>query len=183
MNYRMGASLEGAYLLWDDLLLTIPTQQRTFLPILLDQLLNAVTRQTNTQAQFDADKDALSQWLLHLAYSPVWRSRSKFIQFDSTSHIMSHCCLHPGSWSRILGEKMLEADGSNDLADMWSDLLSASAVAVDDTSAQSKPVGLDLTAEQSLGMVGMDDIMSNDQQETASWRRAIFAPTAPIGVV
>ena len=169
--------MQGAYLLWDDLLQNLCSRQPLFLGCLLEALLAALTRHTlGQEARTDSGKEALHLWLLHITYSDVWlRSRQK-TALDVPAWLVKQCCLHPGYWSQRLGEQIIE-QGDDDFAETWSDLLAASSVTV-----ATDEMEIDAVRGSSIP-VSRDEAIVDDHDDGYGWRFEVMPRSLPIGVV
>lgn len=182
---RLGASLEGAYVIWDDLLTSIAGEQKRFLMVLVKALLEAITAHPGE----DAEKEALCLWVGHILHSEVWNSvitlREKGVL---PKDVMMWCCTHPGPWTQRLGRDMLKAE-DEEFVDDWQQLFEASQL---DSAQQTRPGGADPKAS-SFGLPNdsvehfsrkeVQTLGSDDDAELGTWVRAAKPFATPIGVV
>lgn len=166
---RLSAPMQGAYLLWDPLLLSLSSQQPAF-TLLFTSSLFAEMSQCSPRADQDPAKEAMHLWLLHIACSDIWD------RVDLPSWLMKQCCLHPGYWSYKTGQALLE-EGDNEFFDAWADLLEASAV----RSPEADDTGMD--ADVASGDTPRSSNEGRPAAESQSWRIALMPPSLPIGVV
>lgn len=98
--------------------------------------------------------------------------------------MISHSCLHPGYWSHILGDGMLKESKNQDLKEMWSDLLAASALSPEDGLIGGGEIEVGGASQAKLkSNSASENAMSLDHEATGGWRLAVFTPRTPIGVV
>lgn len=170
--------MQGAYLLWDSLLLQLCSQQSNCLLALLEALFAAMTRHAPDQAiERDAGKAALHLWLLHIACSDVWLEARRDSALDSPAWLIKQCCLQPSHWSYKLGETLLE-EGDAVFAEAWSDLLEASDVGASATDE------MDVEAVDGAALSkSLEGPIVDDESPDPGWRIALMPPSLPIGVV
>lgn len=170
--------MDGAYLLWDSLLLELSPQQSAFLPCFLEALLGAMSQYSpSQQADKNAGKEALHLWLLHIACSATWTQVRKETSLDVSAWLMKQCCLQPGYWSYKIGQALLEK-GDSDFAEAWSDLLEASLVGGSD----AEDMDVEHAGARARPSSDQDPATSEDV-DGQDWRIALMPPSLPIGVV
>ena len=169
--------MQGAYLLWDRLLLSLCDRQPGYLQTLLETFFTALVRHTsNQQPEKDTHKEATYLWLLHIAMSRDWTKLYRLNAFDVPSWLARQCCLQPGYWSYKLGKTMLEHCG-NDFADTWSEVLDASAV---NAETGGPEVQMRDVSESHETLEPPSDGVVDD---AIGWRIALMPSSTPIGVV
>jgi len=144
--YRLGSSMQGAFLLWDELLRGIVDARHnpSFLSALVRKVLEALTTKPGVNSQHDAVCEAHYLWLVHLLeYQDVDGS---LVKHAPRNHVMKWCCLHPSYWTKQLGEQLLQL-GDSRFNEQWGVLFEASQLARGTKSelaetdfGQSKPV-------------------------------------------
>lgn len=163
---RLGSSLEGAFLIWDDFLDMCFAQ----MPSLQRRLLKAFMRNLEKPSQVnpaqDVEKEANAMWLLHI--------------LDEThsmpSEVVKWCCLHPGYWSEDIGRKILRDYAS---AAEWQELFEVSLLTAGDgtSGGQSRMADIEMTDETSAPADHAEG------SSTQGWSRAVAPIALPIGVV
>ena len=181
MHRRLGSSLEGAYLIWDDVLFELFDELAGFSRALISSLLQHLSEPSSTviDAETDVENEALAIWLLHIIQDDeVGKDERLAVE------VMKWCCLYPGYWTERVGSEVLEG-GSEGLSAMWEDLFEASLLK-DDTNGAEEGLqeGQGSTAanlEEQDGDMMID--VDENPSASAGWRRAVLPPTTPIGVV
>lgn len=169
--------MDGALLMWTELLQRLSLESSTFLSILVQKLFATLAIQLDRNVEQDADKEAYVWWLLELL-----REDNAFIlrpeeQTRLRDHTLKLCCLHPGYWSLKLGRTL--ADSDEELADEWRDFLEASSL--------RDPAAEDSEAMQEADVIEAHAASVLDDEEAAQckggWSRAAIALGWPIGVI
>ena len=182
---RLGSPLEGAYLIWDDLLRDISDRLSGFLTLFVKSLLLSLTKASATDPQSDIDKEALTMWLLHTLSGDEDHVLGRNDKNSLCVEAIKWCCLHPGAWTESVGREMLNNGDGAFRAD-WNDLFEASLVTAAAASAQASVaerelkmrVGESTDTEQITGM--------GDQEAhlvAGGWRRAVAPISVPVGIV
>lgn len=177
MAARIGSSLDGAFLIWDDLLQEIQSANKKFLHSLVGGLLRSISSASSASPEKDAEKEAMCLWIAHMLADKAWASavpeRSQ-LQREA----LEWCCLHPARWAHFLGTKLLHGGGESLNAD-WEDLLAASQLGDVDTIPHVSE------GASSGAVVDSNEVESAMEVdlELGSWLRAAGPVRAPIGVV
>jgi ribosomal biogenesis protein LAS1 len=170
--------MDGAYLIWDDVLLAISSRLHLFLPAFVRHLLQGLTTRTAIEPENDVDKEALSMWLLHVMNSGDFmfiKDRDALV-----ADVMKCCCLHPGYWTQGVGRKLLEISDKS-VQDEWKDLLEASQITSEEEPMEEVVPGL---IPAGLGNSEKDEVGGEDEiRAVGGWLRAIAPMSVPIGVV
>ncbi|KAF2162149.1 hypothetical protein M409DRAFT_69359 [Zasmidium cellare ATCC 36951] len=150
---ELGASLEGAFVIWDDLLKFINREHHRFAMALVKALLEAISVRPGE----DTEKEACCMWVTHILHSEPWNHfvtalEKRLVRKD----VVMWCCMHPGPWTQRLGRDVLKAEDEEFVCD-WEDVFHASQ----------------------LSVAGQDE----DDAELGTWIRAATPFAAPIGVV
>ena len=162
----LGEPMDGAYMIWDDMLASFDRRIPAFLYSLIEQLFMSITTQNDTRPQDDTSKEAHALWLLHL---------SQTIAGDHNDKIMQHCCLHPGHWTQFIGESVLEG-GDDLLRENWQSIFDASVLG-------NKSGDDGVTPDEVLPRTeAMEMEMDVGTEESGRWQRAIVPSSLPIGV-
>ncbi|KAK4505585.1 hypothetical protein PRZ48_003548 [Zasmidium cellare] len=183
---ELGASLEGAFMIWDDLLRFINREHNRFVMAVVKALLEG----TSLRPGEDADKEAFSLWVTHILQSEAWSLATTTPQKRNLrKDAMSWCCMHPGVWTQRLGRDVLKAE-DKDFVEDWRDIFQSSQLV---EAAQAIP-GSELQAPspEFLGGDGWprEDgfrrpvaLEADDDAELGTWIRAATPFAVPIGVV
>lgn len=183
LAHSLGESLDGAFALWDPLINSIAYHDHHhFVPALVIRLQAQLV--DTHQSSRDVQCEAVALWLLHIQAYVV--STPEYVQVKT----MRMCCLHPGHWTKVIGQALLELN--EELHEEWRKMFEASMLAeggekdVDATSG-AEPARLedvepdeseskDLSLRSSVGGLSLIESFGG-------WRRAPFSPLVPIGVV
>lgn len=183
--------MDGAFVMWDALLVNLTTLERTFLPTLVTRLLADLTIDVSVQQEKSTDSEAMCLWLVHLTTSEGFQETARAVNQDLQAAAMKACCLHPGYWTHQLGQRLVEKDAK--LRSDWQDLFEASmlrpageidvyagadegstASSRDRLAGDAKIAGTGPVSQEHGGGIGAG---------FAGWRRAPMSPQVPIGVV
>ena len=172
---KLSDPMDGAFLIWDGLLETLSRTLRQFPRTLSEAIFGAITQATETGSREDTDRDAWISWTVHLVqqFDPAARPK---LGMD----IMQWCCLHPGYWAGILGQRLLD-DGDEGLSVDSKDIFEASLIS-------GKDVDPKLEAREGATQPVADDMeMDSEDAETRAvqrgWTKAARPCSLPIGVV
>lgn len=184
MHCRLGSSIEGAYLIWDDLLQDISAHLHGFSSAFVRSLLQAMTTSASTDPQSDVNKEAFAMWVHHVLCSDKPFSHNHRDDHAAVVEAMRWCCLHPGHWTEHVGRELLET-GDGSFQAEWKDLFEASLVSRGGEHVDVNVPGSDVEMQRG----GIDDPARTSQVElvvdgaTGSWARAVAPVSVPIGVV
>ncbi|KAK4630839.1 Pre-rRNA-processing protein las1 [Fulvia fulva] len=177
---KLGALMDGAFLIWDPLLKDIARKQRRFIPCLVTGILEAVGASSSAPAARDVDKEALSQWLIQIDFDENWMaSRSDHEQHDLEVEIWKWCTLHANHWTSWLGQK-LEQHNDAQIPGEWAELLQASRLGYEEAGEDNAEdlADPDVDARGALSAVG-----NASQSVPSPWSRVAIPISTPIGVV
>lgn len=174
---QLGSPLDGAYLIWDELLQCLSSHFIGFLPALMKIIQSKLSQSTNVDPESDPDKEALAMWLLHLttAFLSLRPDRDAIL-----ADIMKWCCLYPGYWTKNIGERLLKIFGES-LEDDWEALFEASLIRIDGGSDGTKLSKQDVDDFMDGEKAGVDQLRVKDP--VVGWSRATIPLPAPIGLV
>lgn len=110
--------MEGAFLIWDDLLRRLSTHQRKFLHVFVERLASTITQRTRPSAQHDAFREACYLWLRHILLSDMWVQTTRYDIDVLRSETMTSCVLNPNRWTGLLGHELIEG-GDELYRDQW----------------------------------------------------------------
>ena len=182
---RLGSPLEGAYLIWDDLLQDISDRLSGFLAAFVRSLLLGLTSASTTDPQRDLDEEALAMWLLHILSGEEYFALGRGNKHSLYVEAMKWCCLHPGHWTERIARELLNRGDGAFQAD-WNDLFEASLVRAEPMTPEAgmpekaleNRVGEFMDTEQ---ITGMESREVNRVAE--GWRRAVAPISVPVGIV
>lgn len=182
---RLGASMQGAHLLWDDLLLGLADGPSPFRKMFIEHALVEVKDCSSfARPTSDAEVEAVCTWLAHMLTSKKGKTSAPNRLIDM---VLEECCLHPSHWMRELGKLTLKLGGQG-LESMWASIFSASIPAEEldsdiDIDDEDQP---DSDGEYKSGEAAAKDMprSSDSQAQHQCWRRDSGPWKAvPIGVV
>ena len=181
---RLGSSLEGAYLIWDELLHNLSAQLHKFLSALVRSLMQALTKETFLDPQTDADKEAYAMWLLHVLDSDSSKSSSNEEVHSLQVEVLRWCCLHPGLWAARIGRELLSR-GDESMQRDWRDLFEASLSRGGAVPVEAGVLEKDFEAEgQGAGYLERDKVAVREaDSRVEGWVRAVAPVLVPIGKV
>ena len=172
--------MDGAYLIWDDFLISVSSRLHGFFPAFVRSLLQGISGSTAVYPENDVDKEALTMWLLHVMSSDEYMSTNGTDREALAANAIRWCCLHPGHWTQHIGRKLL-AVSDESVQDEWGDLFEASLI-----TAEGEPME---EVVHDVDPSGPDDLKKGDfgggEESCAAggWSRAIAPMSVPIGVV
>ena len=109
-------ALQGAYVLWDDLLLQLAKKSDVFIDVFLEWAIahNAAFKTTDSdQDASDPAKSAVSLWVIHILYSDEWQEGRRHSGTEWESTAARECSLYANDeWSQKLSREMAsKSDG------------------------------------------------------------------------
>lgn len=188
---RLGATLDGAFLIWDDFLRLVSDRQRRNRPsqsivfAIVEASISLLTSDSKLHEAGDSDCDATVLWLLHLIH--IQDTGHAVIEDSDTRErtrreVIQSCCLHPGYWTEQLGERIL-VTAPADFQEEWADVFASSRLPLDIAMADSGPESDDEDGAMT-GKTGPEDQLAIfGPLDAPSWSRVQLMPTTPIGVV
>jgi ribosomal biogenesis protein LAS1 len=128
--------MEGAYLLWDDLLIQLSYQLPGFTTALVRHMQARLAGPASIALETDPMREALCEWISHILTSGTWSAVSTKKPLVELQHgIMEECFVSPAYWSLVLARNLL-ASADKQFAEDWRPFLeAASATAEDDTAS------------------------------------------------
>ncbi|KAL1302890.1 hypothetical protein AAFC00_003217 [Neodothiora populina] len=167
-------ALQGAYLLWDELLLELRLSSETFMEVFLERAVSYIAAFTN----FDDDDDrsdpgkwTIYRWVMHILYSERWVQSRASTAADWESLTLLECSLYPGvKWVQNLTSDVEEAAKA-----AKDDVTSPASGSLDDASS-SKTSTRD-------GKKMNSDFADAPAQKRRRWRQDDLWEPIPIGVV
>jgi len=179
--------MDGAYLVWEGLLLALGGGSRIFLKMFIEHAvahLSALDRQ-NSLAQ--TEKPGMYYWLERIVFSREWSIETGRWGWDKHASlpelIMEQCCLYPCRWTAQLGRQILEeADVNDEVVQYFEPFFRASLTSEDQPAEERPDVMMDVQGE--VQAVETIETSSFDDPSIRGWRLASenWRPR-PIGVV
>ena len=125
---RLGASMEGAYIIWTSFFIAFAKVDTSFAQALTGRMvdvLSALSKEAKHVVQ-DADKEGMYEWALRLETSHEWRQARKRNP-NMSDHVLSACFTKPTFWTLKLADSILKTqkDASVHDVEAWSVLLDA----------------------------------------------------------
>ncbi|KAJ9618935.1 rRNA-processing protein las1 [Taxawa tesnikishii (nom. ined.)] len=133
---RPGASMEGAYMLWDEPLIALVREFRPFFESLVMYMISTLATSTDIEDEVDTQKEALFEWLKHILQSDSWERIRSHGDTDYQSTMLRECCLRPGYWPKKLGEFVLSVS-KDDIEQTWGTVFRASLLQTGEAKAGS----------------------------------------------
>ncbi|KAK0333655.1 rRNA-processing protein las1 [Friedmanniomyces endolithicus] len=185
----LGDSMDGAFTLWDPLLSRLIQSQRRFPATLVERLHTQLTEST-VQSSKDVASEAFALWLLHALELANTYATHGSTDASLQAATLRVCCLYPGSWTKMVGQRLLEGDAEL-MADYQALFEASVLVANSETMEVDTEVGTAHDGGPSeLPFSTRDELVAvrysalHDHSTAAvGWRRALFAPSVPIGIV
>ncbi|CAK4030148.1 Pre-rRNA-processing las1 [Lecanosticta acicola] len=174
---ELGSSLDGAFMLWDDLLKQISITNKRLWKALIEGMLQ---RTSSLLPVHDVEREAMCLWIDHiLADSSSMLVRSERPILERV--VMQWCCMYSSRWTNFLGTKLLRL-GSTSFREEWEDLLAAARLSPEGESADSS---FTMVADGLFdGSEAIDNTTDMDiVKDLGSWVRAAAPIEAPFGVV
>ncbi|KAF2213027.1 hypothetical protein CERZMDRAFT_83949 [Cercospora zeae-maydis SCOH1-5] len=176
----LGSPLDGAYLMWDDLLRDVVASDYSFLPTLQQSMLEVLTEREAEGTEHDANREATCQWLLHMADYTASASQ----QTAYSRQIMTTCCMHHGYWMKWLGKHLLDASGP-DLKEEYQDLFEASQGEHDAGECAEDDAVMQDTCSCAAGDAAdaLGGVSTNRVAKSEGWKLAVIPTGLPIGAI
>lgn len=177
--------MEGAFLIWDDLLRDLSMRLSGFMRVLVTCLLESIAKPATIEPRTDIEKEALAMWLLHTLDSETDKREG---QASLVTDVIKWCCLYPGYWTRRIGREVLDRGDSGLQAD-WQDLFNASSIELEADYLETGVLDEDTALPDSH--VRVEELMDGDKIRfereegdlSGRWRRPVISFTTPLGVV
>ncbi|KAK0343015.1 rRNA-processing protein las1 [Friedmanniomyces endolithicus] len=185
----LGDSMDGAFTLWDPLLSRLVESHHT-LPAALVQRLQAQLTESTVQSSKDVTSEAFALWLLHaLEFSNTYAAHGS-TDASLQAATLRTCCLYPGHWTTMVGQRLLDRDAEL-IADYQALFEASLLVANSEVMEEDTEVGAAIDGGPSeLPISTRDELVAakplallDDSTAAVGWRRALFAPCVPIGIV
>ncbi|KAK5147911.1 rRNA-processing protein las1 [Rachicladosporium monterosium] len=138
----------------------------------------------------DVASEAFALWLLHALELANAYAAHGSTDASLQAATLRVCCLYPGSWTKMVGQRLLEGDAEL-MADYQALFEASVLVANSETMEVDTEVGTAHDGGPSeLPFSTRDELVAvrysalHDHSTAAvGWRRALFAPSVPIGIV
>ncbi|KAF2806506.1 Las1-domain-containing protein [Mytilinidion resinicola] len=118
----LSSSMDGAYLIWDKLLVQLHTHQVGFLSILLAQMVDYLGEPSTQHVSYEPTKDALFEWIIHLLSQKSWKASLGKSQITLTEEVLAKCLLSVTTWTTKLAEALV-TKGDKSLQKGWMPLV------------------------------------------------------------
>lgn len=184
--YRRGplpdSALQGAYMLWDELLQMLARQSHLFFELFLECAVSHNARFTTSDDDTDKTsptKWAIYRWILHLLDSSEWSVTRDQSSLDLECIVLRECALYPNNqWSLDLAEEILD-DADKQVQSTWSKVVEASALDDEESEGSQAKQG----APEAAGAVA-DVVMEDTSLDYGGWRQGIQPlKSVPLGMV
>ncbi|KAF2489908.1 Las1-domain-containing protein [Lophium mytilinum] len=116
------SSMDGAYLIWDKLLLQLHTHQVGFLSILLTQMVDFLSEPSAKNGSYETIKDALFEWILHFLSQKPWKACLGKSQITLTEEVLAKCLLSVTTWTTKLADALVKK-GDKEFQKDWMPLV------------------------------------------------------------
>lgn len=171
----MGSSLEGAFIMWDDLLQAMSKRSNDLLSYLVNALLLGVTNHLSITQNHQSE--AHCEWLVHLGCSASWSKARQSSKVDVRSAMIRACIGFPNAWTSELGHKLL-ANADDEFEEQWRSIFEASLSVGDAKPGESEAP--EVGPMRSTSFIELDAPRS---EVLMGWHKAILPPSTPIGVI
>jgi len=157
--------MDGAFLLWDELLVRLSNDMPRFLRLLVLRLVDLMTAPSPLETETDPFKEAAYFWLRHICMDPKWTSDALNSVQKRHVAVLQSCFETPTFWSLRLAQDVIDAAAPGVKAD-WEPVLQAciaedDSVATDDSSANDQDVRMEDPSEPDAGTA---DAAAKDSQ-------------------
>ena len=177
--------MQGAKLLWDQLLITLASESNIFLAIFLESIVVELAN-ISSDALSERLTVGLHYWLTRILASSSWRNTLALQSFSVSDRIMETCCLSPAASSQKIAEMMLELqEGDEEFVARWRPLYRAAFTASGEAMAENGSLDrVPGDGDALSGLVEEDLSVGRDVQGPPGWRMHVgpWKPL-PIGVV
>ncbi|KAK5006546.1 rRNA-processing protein las1, partial [Cryomyces antarcticus] len=101
--------MNGAFMVWDDLLRKLVRHQRRFLRIFVTRMVHLMIQQSRMNVKQDPFREALCLWALHIFVDESWADARKRIEDSLRTKVVSICMMNPVYWGQRLARLLIEA--------------------------------------------------------------------------
>ncbi|KAK5149150.1 hypothetical protein LTR04_007412 [Oleoguttula sp. CCFEE 6159] len=105
----LGDNMNGAFMVWDDLLCKLVRHQRRFLRIFVTRMVHLMIQQPRMNVKQDPFREALCLWALHIFVDESWADARKRIEDSLRTKVVSICIMNPVYWGQRLARLLIEA--------------------------------------------------------------------------
>lgn len=99
--------MDGAFLLWDNLLRRLAAHQHDFLRLLLICMLERLHIQYRVDVKLDPFREAMSEWVIHILTAKHWAAARKRSSSNLRQLILTECFSHPMHWTLRVAESII----------------------------------------------------------------------------
>lgn len=114
--------MDGAYLIWDELLRKIAFHQRLFLRTLVEHMTVIIVQPSRLNVRLDTIREAACQWLIHIFTASAWVAWTKRHDLDELrTLVVEACIMNPNLWTHRVIRPLI--DNADDvLKSLWAPL-------------------------------------------------------------
>jgi hypothetical protein len=94
--------MQGAFGIWNVLLKSISLHNRTFLPLLVNEMVGVLTVPSMLDVSVDVYREAVYEWLLHFFTFPGWQTSRRRVARNA----IYGCILAKNHWTLLFLEKV-----------------------------------------------------------------------------
>ena len=169
---RRSLSPEESFQIWDSLLQLNAKQQRSFLVILVDEMLLRLVEPPSVAARTSADpaRESISAWLRHIYVDESWQAARTLAGIDAGSAVKM-CLASPGHWTIRLASELIAAPQYEEVERVYGADVEAASQAFEQRTAPAPK-----TYEASPAALAVIDAWEEGGSAELAW-----VPT-PIGV-
>ncbi|OCK74221.1 Las1-domain-containing protein [Lepidopterella palustris CBS 459.81] len=120
----MGNTMNGAFLLWDDLLRRLSSHQFAFLRILVRRMIDLMTKPNLLTVTAEPVREAMFEWIVHILTAKEWALSRKGVEVMLLEEVMGQCFTSPTPWTSRLAETLIK-DRDALFRDTWQPILHA----------------------------------------------------------
>lgn len=178
---KLGSSMSGAFLIWDQLLLAF-TQSEISINSLVKELRDATNSYSMNRGmmsmELDPVREGLYEWTLHILRSEEWSARREQ-QHSRIEDTLVECFSSPAYWNLKLAATVLE-DTNTPNREQWLAVLEAArAEDVQGTTVNGETMDLDIDAAQTPSPVLEPETQDNPVKEKLRGPRKMIGPWIP----
>lgn len=116
----IGSSMNGAFVIWGNLLRRLTHHQKRFCKILTGQMVQIIVRPSHLDLKLDTFREAVYEWLLHIFFAKEWIAGAigdKVV--DVREFIVIECIeSNPNCWSNALAQKLVKSS-DEEFKEQW----------------------------------------------------------------
>lgn len=136
---RLGDSMEGAFLLWDNLLSQLSYHQPGFIQAMIKHMQARLAGPASVALETDPTREALCEWITHILTSDPWSVFAKNSLVKLQQDVMEECFVCPTRWSLVLARNILSC-ADNKFVEDWQPILEAASATSDDDLSGTRDI-------------------------------------------